>query len=148
MGLYFEDFSIGQTFTTPARTITEADVVSFSGLSGDYNPLHTDETYASQTIFKQRIVHGMLLVSIMTGLTARLGIFDGTVISLLELEKWKFYKPVFFGDTIKVCMTIIIKEESVKSDRGYLWREVEMVNQRGDVVQKGTIKVLMKRKPI
>ena len=72
MGLYFEDFSIGQTFTTPARTITEADVVSFSGLSGDYNPLHTDETYASQTIFKQRIVHGMLLVSIMTGLTARL----------------------------------------------------------------------------
>lgn len=146
MGLYYEDFHIGQQFTSPGRTITETDVVNFAGISGDYNPLHTDECYAQNTVFKRRIAHGVLGVSIVTGLTARMGIFEGTVIGLLEIEKWKFLKPIYLGDTVRVEMAIVEKIETSKKDRGLVVRQIRLTNQNNEIVQEGLIKVMIKKK--
>ena len=94
-GKLFSEFEIGQTFTSGRRTITEADVVMFAGLSGDYNPLHTDKVFAEKTPFKQRIAHGMLVASISTGLAQTLGVFEGTTLALME-QTFQYKAPVFF----------------------------------------------------
>ncbi|MPY85837.1 MAG: dehydratase, partial [Actinophytocola sp.] len=81
MGRYYDDLSVGDTFTTPARTITEYDVAAFAGLSGDYNPVHTDREFATATSFGQPIAHGVLGITVATGLIARTGLFDGTAVA-------------------------------------------------------------------
>ena len=106
MPMHLEDFKAGQETRTPARTVTEADVVAFAGLSGDFNPIHTDAEFAAATPFKQRIAHGALGLSIATGLGARTGMLDGTAIAFLGIEDWKFSKPIFLGDTVQVRMTV------------------------------------------
>lgn len=146
MGRYFEEFSVGDTFTSPARTVTEADVVTFAGLSGDYNPLHTDEEFAKTTPFGRRIAHGVLGLSITTGLMARLGLFDGTAVAFLGLD-WRFTKPIFIGDTIHFEMEVLEKRETRHPDRGVLVRGVKLLNQRGEVVQEGTMTIMVRRKP-
>ncbi|MEC2053907.1 MaoC family dehydratase N-terminal domain-containing protein [Peribacillus psychrosaccharolyticus] len=145
MAHYYEDFSIGDEFTSPGRTVTESDVSVFAGLSGDYNPLHTDEEFAKETIFGTRIAHGLLGLSMVSGLVMRLGVFDGTVIAFLGLD-WKFIGPLFIGDTIHFEMKIIEKRETSKADRGIIVREVLLFNQKNEVVQKGTMTIMMKRK--
>ena len=144
MGKYFEEFQVGEVYKSPARTITESDVMQFAGLSGDFNPLHTDEEFAKETVFRKRIAHGLLGLSITSGLMGRLGIFDGTVIAFLGLE-WKFTGPIFFGDTIHFKMTIQDKRETSKPDRGIIYRDVEVINQRSEVVQKGIMTIMVKR---
>ena len=146
MAKYFEDFAIGDKFISPGRTITETDVVLFSGLSGDYNPLHTNSEFAKETIFGERVVHGLLGLSIVSGLSARLGIFDGTIIAFLGIEKWEFTKPILLNDTVHLEMTIIDKRETSKNDRGILYREVKLFNQHGDIVQQGVLPVMIKKK--
>lgn len=146
MGIYFDDFSIGQEFISPARTVTEYDVMVFAGLSGDYNPLHTDVEFCKQTQWGKPLAHGMLGLSIATGLTSRMGLFDGTAIAFAGLS-WKFTGPIFFGDTIHVRMVVKEKRETSKKDRGVLIRDVELINQRGEVVQKGDFSLLMRRRP-
>ena len=135
--MYFEDFAQDQTFITKARTITEADIVNFAGFSGDFNPIHMDDTFARGTPFKKRIAHGMAVLSISTGLSQSLGIFDGTVIAFLGLE-WAFVKPVFIGDTIHLVQKVGNLRATSKPDRGVLTFESQVFNQNGDVVQKGT----------
>lgn len=147
MPMYLEDFQQGQEFTTPARTITEADVAAFAGLSGDYNPLHTDAEFSAKTPFKQRIAHGMLGMSVMTGLVARTGMLDGSALAFLGIEAWKFQKPVFFGDTIHVRMTVAEVRPSSRPGSGVLKRLVEIVNQRGEVTQSGTLVTLIRARP-
>lgn len=80
-GLYLEEFEVGKVYISQGRTITEADVVNFAGLSGDFNVLHTNDEFAKTGPFKERVAHGMLGASIMTGLSNMLGIFDGTTIA-------------------------------------------------------------------
>jgi acyl dehydratase len=145
MGLFFEDLSIGQEFVSPARTITEHDVMEFAGLSGDYNPVHTNAEFCRQTPFGQRIAHGLLGLSITSGLFSRLGTFDGTAVALLGVN-WSFTGPVFFGDTVYARATVTEKRETSKKDRGIIIRQVEVINQRGEVVQKGDIKLMVRRK--
>lgn len=147
MTMYLEDFKAGQVFETPARTITEADVVAFAGLSGDYNPLHTDAEFSAKTPFKQRIAHGMLGMSIMTGLAARTGMLDGSALAFLGIEDWKFQKPILFGDTIKVRITVADIRAASKPGTGVLKRQVEIVNQRGEVAQAGTLLTLVRARP-
>jgi acyl dehydratase len=142
---YFEDCSVGDTHVTPARTITETDVVMFAALSGDYNPLHTDAEFAKTTLFEQRIAHGLLGLAITGGLKARLGLFDGTVVAFLGLT-WEFKKPIFFGDTIYARFTIAEKRETKHRDRGIIVQDVDLLNQRGEVVQTGRHTVMVKRK--
>lgn len=147
MPMFLEDFKVGQSYTSPARTITEADVVSFAGLSGDYNPIHTDAEFSGKTQFKQRIAHGMLGLSILTGLGSRSGILDGSAIAFLGIEEWKFSGPILFGDTVHVRMTVSEVRPSSKPGAGVLKRRMELVNQRGEVVQSGTFVTLVRAKP-
>lgn len=147
MPMFLEDFKVGQSYTSPARTITEADVVSFAGLSGDYNPIHTDAEFSGRTQFKQRIAHGMLGLSILTGLGSRSGILDGSAIAFLGIEEWKFAGPIFFGDTVHVRMTVSEVRPSSKPGAGVLKRRMELVNQRGEVVQTGSFVTLVRAKP-
>lgn len=145
MGLYFEDFEVGQTFKTRARTVTETDIVNFAGFSWDTNPLHTDAEFAEKTIFGERIAHGMLGLVISTGLSQSLGILDDTIVAFLELN-WKFLAPVKIGDTLHVEQTVIEKRETKKPDRGIIKLEARLINQRGQKVQEGTRTIMVKRK--
>lgn len=120
-------------------------MVLFAGLSGDYNPLHTDAEFGKSTIFKERIAHGLLGLAITAGLKARLGLFDGTVIAFLGLT-WDFKKPIFFGDTIHAQFTIVNKRETKQTDRGIIVQDVKVLNQRGEVVQEGQQTLMIKRR--
>ncbi len=142
-GLFFEDFEIGSTMASPARTITEADVVAFAGLSGDYNPLHTDEEYAKGTMFGGRIAHGLLVLSIASGLASRLGFLEGTVLAFLGLD-WKFREPVRAGDTVHVEATIAAKKAMPRLGGGIVDIAMDVKNQKGAVAQKGTWRLLVR----
>ncbi len=141
--LYFEDFFIGQRFVTNARTVTEADVVNFAGLSWDHNRLHTDETYAASTLYGKRIAHGLLGVTIHSGLAYQ--ITEDSILAFLELT-WKFLLPIFIGDTIYVDQTVRDLRESSKEDRGILTFEKKIINQRDEVVQTGTTTILLAKR--
>src|SRR4030043_2092813 len=96
-GMWFEEFEVGQQIITPGRTITESDIVSFAGLSGDYNQIHTDLEYAGATPFGQRVAHGLLGLAVASGLANRTGILEGTVIAFREINNWKFTRSAFMG---------------------------------------------------
>jgi len=144
-GLYFEDFELGTRYISKGRTITEADLVNFAGISGDFNPLHMDEQYAKTTIFGRRICHGVLGVALMTGLNQSLGITEGTMHAFLGLE-WDFLRPLFIGDTVHLELEVITARESKKPDRGIVVFACDLINQHGEIVQQGTRKMLMKRR--
>jgi len=145
-GTYFEEFETGYIIVSPARTITEHDVVAFAGLSGDYNPLHTDKEFARETPFGERIAHGMLGLSVATGLAARLGFIDGTALAFLGLD-WKFKKPILMGDTIHVVVQATQKKGMPSMGGGLVTFDVRLVNQRDEVVQKGTWSILVRSAP-
>jgi len=145
---YLDDLSAGQRFVSAGRTITEADVVAFAGLSGDFNPIHTDAEFAGDTVYGQRVVYGLLGLSIATGLLDRLGVFSGSAIAMLGIQNWTFTAPVFIGDTVHLELTILgVRPSRSKPDRGVVERQFELKNQRGEVVQTGRIDVLVRRRP-
>lgn len=145
-GLYWEEWEIGAEFESPARTLTEADIVAFAGLSGDYNPLHVNEEYCKTTVFGGRIAHGPLVYAIAAGLLFQLHLYDDTLIAFLGFENLKFTKPVRPGDTIRARIKVLDKRESSNSDRGVMRRQLQVLNQRGEVVQEGIQAFLLKRK--
>jgi acyl dehydratase len=141
--LYFDDFHIGQKFFTKSRTITEADVVNFAGLSWDHNQLHTDAEYAADTQFKKRIAHGLLGVIAHAGLSYQLT--EDSILALLELT-WKFKAPIYLGDTIHVEQVVKEMRESSSGDRGVLTFDKKVINQRNEVVQTGTTTILLAKR--
>jgi acyl dehydratase len=143
-GKTFDEFSIGDVFQTANRTITETDVVNFAGLSGDFNPLHTDQTFAENTPYKERVVHGLLGVAVGSGLANQLGILEGTTIALLAMEV-QYQGAILLGDTIHLEIKVIEKKESSKPDRGTVTFSTDLINQRGEVVTTGKWMVLMSR---
>lgn len=144
-GLYFDDFAEGQSWVSPSRTITEADVVMFAGLSGDFNPLHTDEEFAKKTQFGGRIFHGPGVFAIATGLESRLGIKNGTAIAFLGMT-WTLKNAVLIGDTIKVHQQVAHTRASAsKPDRGVVTFDVQVTNQRDEVCQEGQWVVMFQR---
>ncbi len=144
-GLYFEELEVGHTMISRGRTITEADVVNFAGVSGDYNPYHTDADFASKTPFGQRIAHGMLGLSAATGQAYALGFMERTVIAFMGLD-WKFRAPILLGDTITVQIEVTEKKEAKRMGGGLVTLDVKLVNQRGETTQKGTWTVLVAMK--
>lgn len=145
---YLEDLVVGQVFRTPARTITEADVVGFAGLSGDYNPIHTDSEFAAGTPYGQRVVYGLLGLSVATGLLDRSGVFSGSAIAMLGITEWTFTAPVFIGDTVRLTLTIEgVRPSGSKPDRGIVQRRFELHKQDGTLTQTGRIDVLVRRRP-
>lgn len=143
-GLFFEEFEIGATYVSQGRTVTEADVVAFAGLSGDYNPLHTDEAFAGTTPFGERIAHGMLTVAMSTGMSNWTGIFAGTTIALVE-QNIKYTGAVKFGDTVHLEMEVTEKKETSKPDRGIIKIAAKMLNDTGQVVVDMQWTLMMKR---
>jgi len=145
-GQYFEEFAVGDLVVTPARTITETDVVMFAALSGDYNQLHTDAEFAKETGFGERIAHGLLGLSVASGLASRLGFIEGTAQAFTGLE-WKFRKPVMLGDTIRAQFEVRRKKAISRLDGGFVIFDVTVLNQRDEMVQKGSWTVLIKERP-
>jgi len=144
--MYWEEWEVGAEFESPARTVTEADIVAFAGLSGDYNPLHINEEYCKNTIFGGRISHGPLVYAIAAGLLFQLHLYDDTLIAFLGFENLKFTKPVKPGDTIHARIKVLEKRETSNADRGVMKRQLQVLNQRGEIVQEAVQAFLLKRK--
>jgi acyl dehydratase len=147
VGLYWEEWEVGKSFETAARTVTETDVVMFAGISGDYNPLHINEEYCKKTQFGTRIAHGPLVYAIAAGLLFQLHLYDDTLVAFLGFENLRFTKPVKIGDTIHAKVTVTEVTETSKPDRGVMKRLLQVINQNGDVVQEGIQAFLLHRKP-
>lgn len=145
-GLYFEEIETGAQLATRGRTITEADIVQFAGLTGDYNPMHTDAEYMKGSAFGQRIAHGMLTLSYAVGQAYQLGFMERTVIAFRGLEM-KFSLPVFIGDTLHVELTVGEKKEAARMGGGWVTFDVKIINQNGKTVQSGTWTILLAFKP-
>ncbi|WP_066514315.1 MaoC/PaaZ C-terminal domain-containing protein [Curtobacterium ammoniigenes] len=140
---YLEDLDAGQVFTTPGRTITEADVMSFAAWTNDNNQVHTDAEFARGTRFGQRIVHGMLGASLCLGLIARTGVFEGSAVALLGIDAWRFTAPVFIGDTVTCTVEILSTRRTSSGRTGIVERLVTLRNQRGEVVQQGRMDLMV-----
>ncbi len=147
-GFFFEDYQTGQRFISAGRTITEADVVAFAGLTGDWSAIHTDAVYAAQQPVGQRIAHGMLVVSVASGLAVRLGLLEDTLLVFREIEHWKFSRPVFLGDTLRVRITISETKAVPRLGGGLVGLDAEVLNQSGQVVQHGHWSVLVKSRDL
>jgi acyl dehydratase len=141
--LFYEDFEVGQSWVSPGRTVTETDIVMFAALTGDYNPVHTDEEYARNSPFGSRILHGPAGFAIATGLEFRLGLKEGTAVAFLGMT-WDFKGPVKIGDTIRVIQKVRSKRPTKNPELGIVFFDVALVNQRGEVVQEGEWKVMFK----
>ena len=146
-GLFFEDFQPGQKVSSMGRTVTEHDVVTFAGLSGDFNQIHTDAEFAKSTPFGQRISHGILGLAIASGLAVQTGILGANVIAFREIGEWKFVKPVFFGDTIHVEMEVTEAKAFPRLGGGSVSLNVHVNNQANETTMKGVWTVLVKFRP-
>jgi acyl dehydratase len=145
---YYEDWVKGDEFVTPARTMTETDLVIFAGLTGDYNELHTNETFMKESQFGKRIGHGLLGLAVSHGLLFRTGFLEGTVLAFLDVESWKFMAPFFIGDTLRVKFRVHeAKASKSKPDRGIVKLYLELMNQDDKLIQSGYKTLMIKRKP-
>jgi acyl dehydratase len=147
VGLYWEEWTVGQEWTTRGRTMTEAAIETCAGLSGDYNPLHTDEEYCKQTPFGTRIAHGPLTYLFAAGLLFQLHLYDDTLIAFLGFDRLRFTKPVKIGDTVRARVRVMETRETSRSDRGIVRRELLVYNQHDEVVLEADQSFLIKRRP-
>lgn len=143
-GLFFEDFEIGQKGVSATRTVTEHDVVAFAGLSGDFNLIHVDAEFAKTTPFGQRIAHGLLGLSIASGLAVQTGVLGANVMAFREVGEWKFIKPVFIGDTVHVEMEIAEVKALPRLGGGLVTLSIALNNQTNDTTMKGLWTILVK----
>ena len=141
---YFDEIQVGEEYVSPGRTVTEADIVIFAGLSGDYNVLHTDSEFMKSSIFGERIAHGLLGLAIQSGLLTR-GMRPFATIAFLGL-RWKFKGPIKIGDTITVRAKVLDKRETSKPDRGIITLNRQVLNQKGEVVQEGETDIMVERR--
>lgn len=150
-GLYYEEFELNKTVRSQGRTITQADIVNFAGFTGDYSELHVNEELAAASHFKRPIAHGMLGMSVATGLAILTGVLDNTIIAFEGIDEWSFKRPVFTGDTIYCDMTNIKKEERILRGglrAGHITMQVDVIKGpgQGKVCQSGIWKFLVKIK--
>jgi len=146
-GLYFEEFEVGQKVTTVGRTVAESDIFTFAGLSGDFNQIHTDADFSKDAPFGQRVAHGLLGLSIASGLIMRTGILEGTVIAFREISNWKFINPIFIGDTIHVETEVIETKALPRIGGGSVVIKLDVKKQSGETVMRGTWTALVLSKP-
>ena len=146
-GLYFEEFSVGQKITSVARTVAESDILTFAGLTGDYNQIHTDAEFAKGTQFGGRVAHGLLGLSLAVGLLMRTGVLEGTVLAFREIVEWKFIKPVFIGDTLHVEMEAKKLKPMPRIRGGQALVALDVKNQKNETLMRGTLAVLVASKP-
>ncbi len=145
-GKYFEQFAVGDEAQSIGRTITEGDIVTFAGLSGDHSQIHTNAEYARSTPFGQRIAHGLLGLAVGVGLLVQVGFIEGTVIAFRELT-WKFSLPIFIGDTLTARATVTGLKPFPRLGGGLVTFAVELRNQEDKIVQLGSWVALIAGKP-
>lgn len=143
MAKFFDDYKIGEATESKTRTITEADIVNFAGLSGDFHELHMSEEFARQGPFGRRIAHGALIFSISTGLTIQMGDAEN-IIAFYGVDKLRFTHPTFIGDTIHVTKKVITLEPR-GNDRGIVTFETTVLNQNNQPVVVYQDRVMVKR---
>jgi len=144
--LFYEDFQEGDSCVTQGRTITEADVYIFAGLTGDFSQIHVDKKYSESGDFGERIVPGLYAMSLAEGLKTLTGLYKTTGVASLGYNEWRFKKPIFFGDTVYVNFIVEKKRETSNKDRGILFLRVRMFNQKDEVVQEGVHVLMVRRK--
>jgi acyl dehydratase len=143
--LYFEGLAVGNRWKSRGRTITEADVVNFAGVTGDYDPLHVDHEYARQTPFGKPIAHGLLGLAFVAGLGSHYPAVH--TVAFVAIRQWEFRKPAYIGDTVHVVNEVMELDGSKARKRGrVVWRR-QLVNQAGEVIQQGVFETLVARSP-
>ena len=149
-GLTYADLHVGMSFRSPGRTITDADLVAFAGLTGDYSELHTSDVYAKSSEFGRRVAHGMLGLAYAHGLMwARTGELRETAIAFLGIDDWKFLQPIFIGDTIFVDYRIAeLRDSRSRPTQAIAIFDVEVVDQTSRVVQRGRKALLVSKVPL
>jgi acyl dehydratase len=138
--LYFDDVEVGQEWESSGRTVTEADVVNFAGVSGDFNPIHMDHEFAKTTPFRRPIAHGLLVFAIGSGLGVTCP--PMRTIAFLQVREWNFKEPLFIGDTVKLRSRVMEKTLRGRGRRGEIVWYRGVVNQEGKVVQDGVLVTL------
>lgn len=142
VALGFQELKVGDEWVSPARTITESDVVAFAGISGDYNPLHVDHESARKGPFRRPVAHGLLGLSILSGLASHSPLVE--TLAFLGIVNWTFQQPIFFGDTVHVVTRVEELEPRARGRRGVVtWRRL-LVNQKGETVQEGLTQTLVR----
>jgi acyl dehydratase len=139
--LFFDDVQVGQEWESLGRTVTQADVINFAGVSGDFNPIHIDHEFAKTTLFRQPIAHGLLVFSIASGLAVSFP--PMRTLAFVEIRNWHFREPVFFGDTIRMRTRVLEKEPRGRGRRGAIVWQRQIVNQAQTVVQEGVTVTLV-----
>jgi acyl dehydratase len=141
--LYFEELSLGQGWRSPARTVTETDVVNFAGMTGDYNPLHVDHEFAGRGPFGRPVAHGLLGLAWVAGLGSTAP--RPMTLAFVGISDWKFLKPVFVGDTLHVLTEVVSLDSEGRRTGAVKWRR-RLVNQEGEVVQEGYFETLVEKR--
>jgi 3-hydroxybutyryl-CoA dehydratase len=141
MHLYFDDVEVGQEWDSLGRTVTQTDITNFAGVSGDFNPIHIDHEFARTTLYRQPIAHGLLVLSMASGL----GIFSPPMrtLAFMTIREWQFREPVFIGDTIRVHTKVLEKQAKGRGRRGIVTWQRQLINQHGKIVQEGVTVTLV-----
>jgi acyl dehydratase len=149
-GLRYADLHVGLAFRSPGRTITDADLVAFAGLTGDYSELHTSDVYAKASEFGRRVAHGMLGLAYAHGLMwARTGELREVAIAFLGISDWRFVGPIFVGDTIFVDYAIAeLRDSRSRPTQSIATFDVAVKNQNDAVVQQGRKALLVSKVPL
>jgi acyl dehydratase len=143
--VYFDELRVGDEWESAARTITESDVVSFAGLSGDFNPIHTDHEFARVSTFGKPVAHGILGLAVASGLGTQAP--RVATLALLGILNWNFLHPIAFGDTIHVVTRVEAVEPRARGRRGVVTWHRRLVNQSGQTVQEGRTQTLVRSRP-
>lgn len=143
---HFEELAENEEFHSPSRTIAESDLYIFAGLTGDMTDFHISTEAAKASVFGERPAHGMLLISIANGLFNRIGVTDGTALALTGVS-WRFRAPAFIGDTVRLIARVAAKREVDKPDRGLVFWDARLVNQREAILCEGEMVRMVRRRP-
>jgi len=143
---YFQDFKQGTVFKSSTRLISENDIDRFADLSGDTNPIHVDQKFAKATEFGERIAHGLLTLSLVSGQAVELGIAERTTIAFKSMD-WRFKKPVFIGDTIRSEFKVIERRSLNDQQGGLVVFRIKVFNQNKQTVQTGKWSVVIRSRP-
>lgn len=145
MSLFFEDCDPDRSFTSLGRTVTESDISTFAGLSGDFLELHTNEEFARQTAVGRRVAHGALVFSVSIGLSTRTNLLNDSLLAFAGVDHLRFVKPVLIGDTVHVLKRVHERRE-VGPDRGIVVFQTSVLNQRNEIVLVYYDKLLLRRR--
>lgn len=146
-GMFFDDFELGQELVTSARTVTSTDIENFANLTGDFNAVHIDNEFVRDTPFGEVIAHGPMIYGIAAGLIYASGMNHGTLLALLQVDKWRVLVPTKHGDTVRLAQKVIEKRATSKPDRGIIKFERRVLNQRDQVVMELEATMMYRRRP-